>query len=56
MTCKKKIQKNKIPCQAVFNKLKISDVPEELKTLNKLEIALISRRLIFKKIAIMLKG
>ena len=56
MTCKKKTQKNKIPCQAVFNKLEISDVPQELKTLNKLEIALISQRLLFKKIAIMSKG
>ena len=56
MTCKKKTEKNKIPCQAVFNKLEISDVPQELKTLNKLEIALISQRLLFKKIAIMSKG
>ena len=55
MTCKKKTQKNKIPCQAVFTKLEISDVPQELKTLNKLEIDLKSQRLLFKKIAIILK-
>ena len=56
MTCNKKTKKNKIPCQAVYNKLEISDVPQELKSLNKLEIALISQRLLFKKLAIMAKG
>ena len=45
----------KIPYQAVFNKLEISGVHQELKTLNKLEIALISQRLLFKKITIMSK-
>ena len=48
MICNKKTKK-KIPCQAVYNKLEISDVPQELKSLNKLEIALISQRLLFKK-------
>ena len=55
MTCKKKTEKNKIPCQAVFNKLEISDIHQELKTSNKLEIALISQGLLFKQIAIMSK-
>ena len=53
---KKKTQKNEIPFQAVFDKLEIFDVPQELKTLNKLEIALASQRLLFKKITIMSKG
>ena len=56
MTCKKKTEKNKISCQAVFNKLEISDIHQELKTSNKLEIALISQGLLFKQIAIMSKG
>ena len=56
MTCNKKTKKNKIPCQAVHNKLEILDVPPELRPLNKLEIALISRPLLFKKIVIMAKG
>ena len=34
----------------------VSDVPRELKSLNKLNIALISQQLLFKKIAIMAKG
>ena len=55
VTYKKKTQKNKIPCQTVFNKLEIPDVPQEWKTLNKLKIALISHRLLFKKIVIMSK-
>ena len=50
MRSNKKTNENKIPCQAVENKLKIiSDVPQELKSLNKLQIALISQWLLFKK-------
>ena len=56
MTCNKKTKKNKISYQAVYNKLEISDVPQELKSLNKIEIILISQRLLFKKMAIMAKG
>ena len=56
MTCNKKTKKNKIPCQAAFNKLEISYVLQELKSLYKLEIALISQRLLFRKIAIMTTG
>ena len=49
MTCNKKTKKNKIPCKALYNKLEISDIPQELKSLNKLEIALIFQCLLFKK-------
>ena len=49
VTCNKKTKKNKISRQPVYNKLEISYVPQELKSLNKLEIALISQRLLFKK-------
>ena len=38
MTCNKKTKKNKIPCQAVYNKLEISRLSQELKSLNKLKI------------------
>ena len=55
-TCHNKLKKNKIPCQAVFNKLQVFDDSEELKALNKLETILIAQRLCFQKILIMSKG
>lgn len=55
-TCSSKVSKNKIPCQAVFNKLAVIDIPIEISRLNRLETALISRRLLFKKVVIMSKG
>lgn len=45
-----------IPCQAVWNKLGIDELPEEIKCLNRLEKVLISKRILFKKISIMPKG
>ena len=48
--------KNKTPCQAVSNKLGIYDFPDDLKHIRRLGRVLISRRLHFKKINIMLKG
>ena len=56
ITCSKTCMKNKIPCNAVYNKLAIDDMPTCLQSLNRLESALISRRLLFKKIMIMPKG
>ena len=50
------MKSNKIPCQAAFNKLSIPEIPEQLKCLNRLEQVLISKRILFKKIAIMSKG
>ena len=45
-----KTNENKIPCQDVYNKLKIiSYNPQKLKSLNKLQIVLISQRSLFKK-------
>ena len=38
MTRNKKTKKNKIPCPAVYNKLEISRLSQELKSLNKLKI------------------
>ena len=42
-----------MPRQAVFNKMSLDPIPDELKDLKKLEKILISRAIIFKKIAIM---
>ena len=53
LTCAKSLIKNKVPCQAVVNGLDIA--PDCLRLLNKLEIFLISKRLLFKKI-VMGKG
>lgn len=39
MTCNKKTKKNQILCRVVYNKLEISDVFQELKSLSKLEVA-----------------
>ena len=47
------ICKNEIPCQAVCNKMVLDLIPDELKDLKKLEKVLISKRILFKKIAIM---
>lgn len=55
LTCNKKLLKTLMPCQAVTNCLDIYDLPKEL-NLNRLEKVLISRRILFKKIAIMPKG
>jgi len=55
-TCSKHISKNKTPCQAVSNKLELTEVPSVIKDLNKLEKVLISKRILFKKISIMRKG
>ena len=52
-TCHKHLIKNEIPCQAVCNKMALSLIPDILKDLKKLEKVLISKRILFKKIAIM---
>ena len=56
VSCNKKCLKNQIPCQAVYNKFSFDVIPPCLQSLNCLESALISRRLLFKKIMIMPKG
>ena len=39
MTCNKKTKKNKILCLVVYNKLEISDIFQESKSLSKLKTA-----------------
>ena len=55
-TCDKKLKKNLIPEQSVKNNLGIDDFPPEFQGIRRLETVLISRRILFKKIAIMPKG
>ena len=56
LTCHKKLVKSEIPAQAVWNKLDIYDFPDDLANLNRLEKAILSRRILFKKVTIMPKG
>ena len=53
LTCHKSVSKGKIPCQAVSNKLELEAAPKILQDLKRLEKVLISRKIFFKKIAIM---
>ena len=55
-TCNLKLKKGKVPCQAVCYKLAVSCLPEQFKSVRKLERVLISKRLLFKKVKIMPKG
>ena len=50
------MNKNQIPCQAVYNKLQIYDFPIKLRCIHWLERVLIVRRLQFKKVTTMPKG
>ena len=52
-TCHNHLYKNDIPCQALCNKTALDPIPDELKDLKKLVNVLISKRILFKKIAIM---
>ena len=54
--CNLKLKKGKVPCQAVCYKLAVSCLPDQFKSVRKLERVLISKRLLFKKVKIMPKG
>ena len=56
ITCDKKLKKGDIPCQAVCNKLQVYGFLPFLPKLRRLEKIIISKRILFKKIAIMPKG
>ena len=49
----KHISRNEMPCQAVFNKISLDPIQDELRHLKKIEKILIFKRIIFKKIGIM---
>ena len=55
-TCHRKLLKGIIPCQAIRNKLQVFHLPNDISDLRKLEKAIISKRILFKKVAIMPKG
>ena len=55
-TCYTHTRKLKVPVQAVFNGLIIEKTAKKLDCLNTLELPLISKRLLFKKIVVMPKG
>lgn len=54
-TCDLKVSKGKVPCQAVYNKLLVDEIPPELDSLEKLEQILIAQHIVFK-IVVMPKG
>ena len=55
-TCHIKMKKSQVPCQPVYNKLFVDDIPTEISCLNQLELFLICKRFLFKKILIMPKS
>lgn len=55
-TCDLKVSKGKVPCQAVYIKLLVDEIPSELESLEKLEQILIAQRIVFEKIVVMPKG
>ena len=44
-TCHKHLSRNEMPCQAVFNIMRLNPIPDELKDLKILEKYLISKRI-----------
>ena len=55
-TCDKAFQRNIIPCQAVANKLNLVELPKSFQGIDRLERLLVSRRILFKKVAVIPKG
>ena len=55
-TCARKIRTKHVPCQAVINKLQITNLPSMFCYICILEKILVSKQLLLKKVAIMLKG
>ena len=47
--CYKHLSRNEMPCQAVFNKMSLHTIPDDLKDLKKLEKKLNSKRIICNK-------
>ena len=55
-TCARKIRTKYVPCQAVVNKLQITNLPSTFCDIRILEKIRVSKRLLFKKVAIIPKG
>ena len=54
-TCDKALQNNRMPCQAVANKLFVEDLSKQSQGINRTERLLASRRILFKKVTVMRK-
>ena len=48
-TCDKALRNNRMPCQAVANKLFVEDLPKQFQGINRLGILLASRKFYFKR-------
>ena len=55
-TCHLQVSKSQEPCQALTNNLYLNEITEAIKFLNKLEISLLCKMLLFQKAVIMAKG
>ena len=51
-TCRSKVIKGKLPCQAVVSNMYMDEIPRELSSLEKLEQILIAQRIVFEKIMV----
>ena len=49
-TCHKHLSRNEMPCQAVFHKMSLEPIPDELNDLKELEKILIPRKQYLKKL------
>ena len=55
-TCDKALGKNSVLCQAVANRLNFVELPKLFQDICRLKRLLLSRRILFKKVAVMPKG
>ena len=56
ITCDQSLMKKKVPCQAVWNKMNVDEMPNEIQELNRLEKVLVSKRILFKKLTFLPRG
>ena len=54
--CDKALRKSSVPYQAVANRLNVVELPQLIQDIRRLERLLVSRRILFKKVTVMLKG
>ena len=51
--CHNQLSRNEMPCQAVFNKMSLDPIPDEIKDFKQLEKKFTSKRIIFKRNTVM---
>ena len=54
-TCDKALRNNRMPCQAVANRLFVEDLPKQFQGINRLERLFALRRVLFKKVTVIAK-